>query len=199
MEILQSVIAAVVDEITANIGWGCVKGEVATVAIEKWANLERGKRTAHPDTLTPEDGLRGAIRPGDPDTWLELRRPWRPCCQIYSPPTHSRTVQFDSLMQHHISEDLKFPFALLLKKEAIYALQYNRLVNYFAEKDWLFHDTNVRFLLEQLTPEDRNIFYFDIKQLIWESYLEICVKGVRQYILKDDPSTLPKARKRYKM
>ena len=84
MEILQRVIAAGVDEITANIGWGCVKGEVATVAIEKWANLERGKRTALPDTFTPEDEPRGAIRPRDPDTWLELRRPWWLCCQSYS-------------------------------------------------------------------------------------------------------------------
>jgi len=73
------------------------------------------------------------------------------------------------------------------------------LVKYFGEQDWLFRDTNVRSLLEQLTPEDRNIFYFDIKQLIWASYLERCVKGVRQYILRDDPSTLPKAKKRYKM
>jgi fatty acyl-CoA reductase len=74
-----------------------------------------------------------------------------------------------------------------------------KLTKYFVEKDWLFHDTNVQSLLEQLTPEDRDIFYFDIKQLIWASYLERCVKGVRQYILKDDLSTLPEARKRYKM
>ena len=84
-------------------------------------------------------------------------------------------------------------------KEAIYALQYMKLVNYFGEHDWLFHTMNVQSLLEQLTPEDCDIFYFDIKQLIWSSYLERCVKGVRQYILKDNLSTLPEARKRYKM
>ena len=73
------------------------------------------------------------------------------------------------------------------------------MLKYFSERDWLFHDTNVQSLLEQLTPEDRNIFYFDIKQLNWASYLERCVMGVRQFILKDDLSTLPEARKRYKM
>jgi len=57
-------------------------------------------------------------------------------------------------------------------KEAIYALQYTKLVKYFGEQDWLFHDTNVQSLLEQLTPEDRDIFYFDIKRLNWASYLE---------------------------
>jgi len=73
------------------------------------------------------------------------------------------------------------------------------MVKYFGERDWLFHDNNVQSLLEQLTPEDRNIFYFDVKHLNWASYLERCVMGVRQYILKDDLSTLPQARKRYKM
>ena len=83
--------------------------------------------------------------------------------------------------------------------EAIYTLQYTKMVKYFGEQDWLFHDRNVRSLLEQLTPIDRDIFYFDIKQLNWASYLERCVRGVRQYILRDNPSTLPKARKRYKV
>ena len=73
------------------------------------------------------------------------------------------------------------------------------MVKYFGEQDWLFHDANVRSLLEQLTLIDRDIFYFDTKQLNWASYLERCVRGVRQYILRDDPSTLAKARKRYKM
>ena len=74
--------------------------------------------------------------------------------------------------------------------EAIYTLQHTKLVKYFGEQDWVFHDTNVRSLLEQLTPEDHDILYFDIKQLIWASYLERSVKGMRQYILKDDLSTL---------
>jgi fatty acyl-CoA reductase len=62
----------------------------------------------------------------------------------------------------------------------------------------MYQDTNVRSLLEKLTPEDRDTFSFGIKQLKWDEYLESCVKGVRQYILKDDPRTLPQARKRQK-
>jgi len=60
----------------------------------------------------------------------------------------------------------------------------------------LFHDTNVQSLLEQLTLEDRYIFYFDMKRLNLASYLERCVMGVIQRILRDDRSTFPKARKR---
>ena len=83
--------------------------------------------------------------------------------------------------------------------EAIYTLQYTKMVKYFGEQDWLFHDRNVRSLLEQLTPIDRDIFYFDIKQLNWASYLERFVRGLRQYILRDDATTLPKARECYKV
>lgn len=84
-------------------------------------------------------------------------------------------------------------------KEALHSLHYTILVKYFGDREWKFHDTNVRSLLAKLTPEDCDIFGFDIKKLNWNEYLESCVKGVRQYILKDDLSTLPQARKRYKM
>jgi fatty acyl-CoA reductase len=90
-----------------------------------------------------------------------------------------------------------FPCRII--KEALRSLQYAILVKYFGDKEWSFHDTNIRSLLDKLTPEDSAIFNFDIKQINWTEYLENCVKGVRQYVLKDDFSTLPKARKRYKM
>jgi fatty acyl-CoA reductase len=55
----------------------------------------------------------------------------------------------------------------------------------------------VRSLFAKLTPEDHEIFNFDIKQLNWHEYLGSCVEGVREHILKDDMSTLPFAKKRY--
>jgi fatty acyl-CoA reductase len=82
-------------------------------------------------------------------------------------------------------------------KDAIDSLKYTTVVNYFGVNGWMYQDTNVRSLLAKLTPADRDTFSFDIKELNWNEYLESCVKGVRQYILKDDPSTLPQARKRY--
>ncbi|GFG37476.1 hypothetical protein Cfor_06216 [Coptotermes formosanus] len=87
----------------------------------------------------------------------------------------------------------------LIIKEALHSLQYAILVKYFGDKEWRFHDTNTRSLLHKLTPDDSDIFNFDVKQINWTEYLENCVKGVRQYVLKDDLSTLPKARKRYKI
>jgi fatty acyl-CoA reductase len=68
-------------------------------------------------------------------------------------------------------------------------------VKYFGKTEWIYHDTNLRSLLEKLTPEDRDIFTFDIKQVKWNDYLGNCVKGLRQYVLKDPINTLPTARK----
>ncbi|GFG36353.1 hypothetical protein Cfor_05960, partial [Coptotermes formosanus] len=83
-------------------------------------------------------------------------------------------------------------------KDAFESLQYTKFVNYFGVNGWMHQDKNVRSLLSKLTPEDRDIFSFDIKQINWNKYLENCVMGVRIYILKDDLSTVPQARKRYK-
>ena len=83
-------------------------------------------------------------------------------------------------------------------KDALDSLQYNYMVNYFGVNGWMHHDENMRSLLAKLTPVDCDIFSFDIKLLNWNAYLETCVKGARQYILKDDLSTLPQARERYK-
>ncbi|GFG36354.1 hypothetical protein Cfor_05961 [Coptotermes formosanus] len=84
-------------------------------------------------------------------------------------------------------------------KDAFASLQYTTIVGYFSVNGWMYQDKNMRSLLAKLTPEDRDIFSFDIKQINWNKYLENCVMGVRIYILKDDLSTVPQARKRYKM
>ena len=63
----------------------------------------------------------------------------------------------------------------------------------------MFHEINAWSVVVQLTIEDRDTFRFDIKELNWDSYMERCVKGVRQYIVNGDCSALPQARERYEM
>lgn len=67
-------------------------------------------------------------------------------------------------------------------------------LEYFSTNQWNFRDDNVRRLGEQLSPEDREIFLFDVKQIDWTSYLEHYILGIRQFILKESPDTLPAAR-----
>ncbi|XP_024885931.1 putative fatty acyl-CoA reductase CG5065, partial [Temnothorax curvispinosus] len=68
--------------------------------------------------------------------------------------------------------------------------------DYFRTKQWNFRDDNVRRLDEQLSPEDRETFTFDVKQIDWPSYLEHYILGIRQFLLKESPDTLPAARSR---
>lgn len=67
-------------------------------------------------------------------------------------------------------------------------------LEYFCTRQWNFRDDNIRQLSEQLSPEDRETFMFDVKQINWPSYLEHYILGIRQFILKENPDTLPAAR-----
>ena len=49
--------------------------------------------------------------------------------------------------------------------------------------------------MDQMSVEDKRTFYFDVRTIDWKAYLENYSLGTRLYILKDDPSTLPRARK----
>lgn len=69
-----------------------------------------------------------------------------------------------------------------------------KCLQYFSTHQWNFRDDNVRRLSEQLSPEDREIFMFDVKQIDWTSYLERYILGIRTFILKESPDTLPAAR-----
>jgi fatty acyl-CoA reductase len=72
-------------------------------------------------------------------------------------------------------------------------------VSPFSTQEWKFHDSNVRSLLSSLSPEDQELFYFDLTQLQWQKYLADYMAGMRYFLLKEDTSTIPAARKRYKM
>ena len=67
-------------------------------------------------------------------------------------------------------------------------------LEYFSTQQWNFKDENVKRLSQQLSPEDRQTFMFDVKQIDWPSYLENYILGIRQFILKESPESLPAAR-----
>ncbi|XP_020291375.1 putative fatty acyl-CoA reductase CG5065 [Pseudomyrmex gracilis] len=70
----------------------------------------------------------------------------------------------------------------------------SQCLEYFCTRQWNFRDDNIRQLSEQLSPEDRETFMFDVKQINWPLYLEQYILGIRQFILKENPDTLPAAR-----
>lgn len=50
-------------------------------------------------------------------------------------------------------------------------------------------------LMNQLTPEDKKTFNFDVRQLHWAEYMENYCLGTKKYVLNEEMSGLPAARK----
>nr|CAD7587800.1 unnamed protein product [Timema genevievae] len=77
------------------------------------------------------------------------------------------------------------------------ATKFHGIVAYFSNREWKFHDANMGALLDKISPEDRDVFYFDVRSIVWKDYLYEYVKGVRTYLVKEPLDTLPQARKNY--
>ncbi|KAJ8706265.1 hypothetical protein PYW08_010891 [Mythimna loreyi] len=68
---------------------------------------------------------------------------------------------------------------------------------YFSTQDWQFSDKNVQSMWGSLSPADRVVFPFSIGEMSWEYMCETFLVGLRVYLIKDDLSTLPEARKKW--
>jgi fatty acyl-CoA reductase len=76
--------------------------------------------------------------------------------------------------------------------------RFSDVISYFCTREWKFTNKNVQRLWEKLNEDDRKLFDFDISVLDWDEYFYNYVRGVRMYLLKDDPSTLPQSLTRFK-
>lgn len=68
-------------------------------------------------------------------------------------------------------------------------------LEYFMLREWTFHTTKTQDLWKTLTPTDQNIYHFDVSDLDWDAYIESYQKGCKQYVMKEDLSTIPSAKK----
>ncbi len=71
-------------------------------------------------------------------------------------------------------------------------------IEFFRRRKWLFRIDNTRNLWKNISPEDKELFCFDIDRVNWERYTHSFLLGARVYMLKDDIHTLPAARKKFK-
>ncbi|KAH0620869.1 hypothetical protein JD844_021726 [Phrynosoma platyrhinos] len=72
------------------------------------------------------------------------------------------------------------------------------LLEYFTSNSWDWNTDNVNMLMNQLGPEDKkasNAFNFDVRQLHWAEYMESYCMGTKKYVLNEEMSGLPAARK----
>ena len=69
----------------------------------------------------------------------------------------------------------------------------------FIFTEWLYHNAKALELHKNLSHADKELFNLDISQISWVEFFENLVKGVRQYLNNEKPSTLSAARKKDKM
>ncbi|XP_043486970.1 fatty acyl-CoA reductase wat-like [Polistes fuscatus] len=72
------------------------------------------------------------------------------------------------------------------------------MIGYFSLNEWKF--TNDRWIevKKKLSIEDRELFFCDMKDFVWDNYFKTFLLGIRLYILKDPIETLPQARKKWR-
>lgn len=74
-----------------------------------------------------------------------------------------------------------------------------RVLQYFTMRNWDFSNDRLLALRESLCDTDRKEFNMDFEKMEMDSYFRNCILGARQYCLKEDPSTIPRARKTLKV
>ncbi|XP_075148983.1 fatty acyl-CoA reductase wat-like [Haematobia irritans] len=74
-----------------------------------------------------------------------------------------------------------------------------RLIKYFTAHDFTFDTRNCNNLWTVMSPDDQKMFNFNMSNLDWPDYLLKATKGMRLYLVKEDPSTIPKACEKLKI
>lgn len=71
---------------------------------------------------------------------------------------------------------------------------------FFSTHEWIFGVGNLKRIIQaaQETQLDADEFNCSVKSINWDSYMERYMLGIRQFLLKDDMSSLPMARRKLK-
>uniref|UniRef100_A0A670XX40 Fatty acyl-CoA reductase n=1 Tax=Pseudonaja textilis TaxID=8673 RepID=A0A670XX40_PSETE len=69
-----------------------------------------------------------------------------------------------------------------------------RLLEYFINHTWEWSSGHTNMLMKELNPKDKNLFSFDIRQVIWSEYLNNYCLGIKKYLLNEDLDGIPAAR-----
>ncbi|XP_013888639.1 fatty acyl-CoA reductase 1 [Austrofundulus limnaeus] len=69
------------------------------------------------------------------------------------------------------------------------------VLEYFTSHSWVWNTNNMAMLMAHMSPEDKKVFNFDVRQLNWAEYMESYCMGTKKYVLNEELSGLPAARK----
>lgn len=69
-------------------------------------------------------------------------------------------------------------------------------LGYFATKTWIFANDNFLNLRNDILDEDKEQFNYEFDDMTPEEFIEMGITKGRLYLLKEDESLLPQARKK---
>ncbi|XP_043271784.1 putative fatty acyl-CoA reductase CG5065 [Venturia canescens] len=67
----------------------------------------------------------------------------------------------------------------------------------FIHSNYRLEVVGIHKAVDRLNATDRSLFYCDLRELDWIDYCKTYWGGLREYLLKDPPSTIPKANKKF--
>ncbi|XP_046466382.1 putative fatty acyl-CoA reductase CG5065 isoform X1 [Neodiprion pinetum] len=144
--------------------------------------LEKGKKIAH------EYPFDGAI--------------WYPDGDIRS----SKFVHELFVFFFHLIPAYFIDFLMLLFRQKRFMVRIQRRISdglevlqYFTTREWIFHNTNLINLSNEMSPKDKELFPIDFYNIEIVTYMTDVVLGARQYCMKEKLDTLPRARRHLKM
>lgn len=70
------------------------------------------------------------------------------------------------------------------------------LLKFFASRQWDLPNTNTDHLYRSLNDHDKSVFNFNVEEINWRDYTHKQQLGIRKYLLREDDSSIPEARKR---
>lgn len=109
---------------------------------------------------------------------------------------HLLCVIFFHYMPAYILDSLMFicgkkPFLIRTQNKISDGL---KVLQYYTTKPWIFNNERLIGLRDKLNSYDREVFDFDMRKINWNEYLKIYILGTREYLLKEKPESIPRAR-----
>ncbi|XP_053995401.1 putative fatty acyl-CoA reductase CG5065 [Hylaeus anthracinus] len=123
---------------------------------------------------------------------------WYPAGDIHSNKfVHNLFVFFFHIIPAYL---IDFLMLIFQQKRFMVRIQ-NRIsvglevLQYFTTREWVFYNYKTLALWNNLSPRDKELFSLDFLAIDEAEYLKNTILGSRQYCMKEDLSTLPKARR----
>ncbi|XP_055918138.1 fatty acyl-CoA reductase wat-like [Eupeodes corollae] len=106
---------------------------------------------------------------------------------------------------YHVIPGLITDLALKIAKKPLRVMPIYRKVqrfmvalSFFMKVDWRFDTTNMKRIIQRMTPEDRDFFPSDVRRYSWSAFLYDYLNGLKIYIGLESLDDAEKAKKKYK-